>query len=202
MSIKVTIDFNQHVWESYLRERTENGSADTKMLLDAVRKSADYVVKDLEDRVQERYTVNPNYQKKNLRTKIRVINEKQVEIKFSSVGGTPLSEFEITPHGVYRSHGYRQAYLTGRVLRVSQGGILRGRNAELAFDADVYTGHIGVAHWDIFARKGRERLPIKELYGPSPVSMTAQGYLKGGDDAAQMQLAENIQKALRKTLEG
>lgn len=68
-----------------------------------------------------------------------------------------------------------------------------------AFKTGVQTGHIGTTHSGIFQRKGRERLPIKQLYSNSVPKMVEKVYQ--GERGMAGALKEPIQSDLRKNLE-
>lgn len=68
-----------------------------------------------------------------------------------------------------------------------------------AFKAGVQTGHAGISHNGVFQRKGKDRLPIKQLYSNSVPKMIEKVY--EGERGMAGDLRKPIQSDLRKNIE-
>lgn len=90
-----------------------------------------------------------------------------------------------------KKHGLRAKVRKGALKQLTTSD---GRKA---FYAGVQTGHAGVTHWDVFQRKGEERLPIKKLAGPG-VSKMVKAIFKG--DHGEERLDPFIQKTLHEEI--
>lgn len=94
------------------------------------------------------------------------------------------------PHGLkdtkfYKTSSSRKYGVRAKVLK---GGLkeLVNRNGAKAFYAGVETGHMGVTHFDVFQRRGSERLPIKKLSGPGVAKMVKSIFKgKNGGEALE-----------------
>lgn len=102
-----------------------------------------------------------------------------------------LSDGDYYKVSASKKHGLRAKVRKGafKPLTTSDG--------RKAFYAGVQTGHDGVTHWDVFQRKGEERLPIKKLAGPG-VSKMVKAIFKG--DHGEERLDPFIQKTLHEEI--
>lgn len=120
--------------------------------------------------VKDTYKVKVSDVKKEI--KLRKASAKQATIEAALYGkgspGIQLVKFSPTPRKIPSTRRTKNGGYTPK------GGIKvevrRGRRKQIsgAFVAKMGSGHIGV-----FQRSRKKNLPIKELYGPSPVKMIA-----------------------------
>lgn len=105
------------------------------------------------------------------------------------------------PHGLGDGDYYKVSASKrhGLQAKVRKGALkpLTTSDGRKAFYAGVQTGHVGVTHWDVFQRKGKERLPIKKLAGPG-VSKMVKAIFKG--DHGEERLDPFVQKTLHEEI--
>jgi len=96
----------------------------------------------------------------------------------------PLIHFRTRPSKPQTKGGRRPAIgVTAQTFKSQGGQVYPG-----SFVARVPTGHLGV-----FERKGRARLPIKQLYGPSAADALDRGNaLEGIERRARIRLRERF----------
>ena len=101
----------------------------------------------------------------------------------------PLSKFKIRPS---KPTPGRSKPVTATVIKGKGGTIPK------AFVARMPTGHVGV-----YRRKGRPRLPIMELYGPSvPQMIGNEEVMRALEEKAQQTLDERMEHEITRLLEG
>ncbi len=127
------------------------------------RSSRSYTVK----RTAERYRVSQKALRKEIELIISRHGQRKARLRAAGSPGVPLYKFKPTPRRVPSTKRTKRGKYTPR------GGIsiaVRKDHARKkikgAFVAQMRSGHIGV-----FRREKKRKLPIKELFGPSPVKM-------------------------------
>ena len=101
----------------------------------------------------------------------------------------PLSKFRIRP----------SSPTPGRPKPVT-ATVVKGRGGTIpkAFVARMPAGHVGV-----YRRRGRPRLPILELYGPSAPQMIGnEEVMRALEEKAQQTLDERMEHEITRLLEG
>ncbi len=156
----------------------------------ALNRTAVSVRKILIDAICKEYNIKKGDVRSAL--KIRKAHYKDLEAEIHGTGpsGIPLYNFSPSPRSAPSTRRLKSGAYSPR------GGISvivkRGsrKKVEGAFVAQMRSGHIGV-----FWRKGRDtpRLPIQELFGPSPIKLAGQDrYVELLDDASETIMDRNF----------
>ena len=139
-------------------------------------------------KVRERYIVKASTVREPL--KIERASSSSPIATLRAVGSViPLSKFKIRPS---KPTPGKSTPVTATVIK-GKGGII-----PKAFVARMPAGHVGV-----YRRKGRPRLPIMELYGPSAPQMIGnEEVMRALEEKAQQTLDERMEHEISRLLEG
>lgn len=127
----------------------------------AINRSIQNVRKNMGKETSQRYYVLSSDVKKT----VRVVKASKGSLKAAAISsgeGIALSKFKVSPNTPVR---YRGASRSPKVYRAGvkkSGGMKPLDGDPKSFVAEMKTGHIGV-----FTRKTGDRLPIRQLFGPS-----------------------------------
>ena len=139
-------------------------------------------------KVRERYIVKASTVREPLKIE-RASSSSPIAILRAVGRVIPLSKFKIRPS---KPTPGRSKPVTATVIKGKGGTIPK------AFVARMPTGHVGV-----YRRKGRPRLPIMELYGPSvPQMIGNEEVMRALEEKAQQTLDERMEHDITRLLEG
>ncbi|MBP2654247.1 MAG: hypothetical protein H6Q73_1816 [Firmicutes bacterium] len=170
-----------------LLSHIENGAS--KAISAALNRTVDGVKTDVTRKVAETYDIKA----KDVRASLKAQKSTMATLN-ASVSGKgspiPLIKFRVTPNKLGQQR-------TGTVLRASakRSG---GKPIPGAFLAQFKSAHIGVMQ-----RVGKNRLPVKELYGPAVPQMMSENKVRqyvmdGANDRFEKRLDHEIERLLNK----
>ncbi len=139
-------------------------------------------------KVRERYIVKASTVREPLKIE-RASSSSPIATLRAAGSVIPLSKFKIRP----------SKPTPGKLTPVS-ATVIKGKGGTIskAFVARMPAGHVGV-----YRRKGRPRLPIMELYGPSAPQMIGnEEVMRALEEKAQQTLDERMEHEITRLLEG
>lgn len=189
----ITYEVNRAELELVEKKLGDMKSKAPQVFKNAVNKTARQARKRIAQSAQGAYTVK------------QVGFNRHMKIKNASTGNLTASvDADGKPLEITRfsnragSHKKGGAAASADIVKSGMKQLISSQGGK-AFKAGVQTGHAGTTHNGIFQRKGKSRLPIKQLYSNSVPKMVEKVYQ--GERGMAGALKEPIQSDLRKNLE-
>ncbi len=159
-----------------------------KALASALNRTAEHVAAEATRKARETYDIKATDVRRTIRITRATKNNLTAHVK--SLGSPiPLIQFNVRPS---RPPKKPPAVLTASVKR-SGGKPIPG-----AFVTTMKSGHTGV-----FERVGKQRLPIRELYGPpAPVMLNEPGVRQQIEEQAVIRLEKRLDHEILRLLGG
>lgn len=185
----IEFEFDQRTVQQVEKKLGDMKSKTPKVIKDALNRTAKQARTDLRRKAQETYTVKAGKFNKDMTIQNATTGNLTAIIKST---GTPMPITSYRTSMTKRAGGKAQILTAGSLKPLQKGNIK-------AFKATMKSGHSGM-----FQRKGKERLPIKELYSNSvPVMIGNEKRVYGVvEPKIKQNLEKNIEGQIRRVLGG
>lgn len=185
----IEFEFDQRTVQQVEKKLGDMKSKTPKVIKDALNRTAKQARTDLRRKAQETYTVKAGKFNRGMTIQNATTGNLTAIIKST---GAPMPITSYRTSMAKRAGGKAQILTAGGLKTLQKGNIK-------AFKSTVGAGHDGM-----FQRKGKERLPIKQLYSNSvPVMIGNEKRVYGVvEPKIKQNLEKNIEGQIRRVLGG